>query len=68
MAVLRSVGQGVRIAPRTVQRTRERELKYMHGRIAEHKTRMFAPILSTEAKVIRFPVERRLAAIGGVVS
>lgn len=63
MAVLR-IGQGVRIAPRTVLRSRERELVYVHGQMQSFKHRQ-SRTENRDARVIRFPIERRLAAIDG---
>lgn len=64
MAVLR-MGQGVKIAPRTLLKARETETRYVHRLIHGHIARFEQSPLAT---VIRFPVERRLASVNNDAS
>lgn len=59
MAVLRK-GQGIKIAPRTLLRTRETELRYADKLVRRHQ---FEQDSRPDATVIRFPIERRMARI-----
>lgn len=59
MAVLRK-GQGIKIAPRTLLRTREIEFRCANRLVRNH---LFGPDTRPDATIIRFPVERRMASI-----
>lgn len=59
MAVLRK-GQGIKIASRTLLKTRETELRYVNRLVRNH---VLGPDNRPDAAIIRFPVERRMASI-----
>lgn len=64
MAVLR-MGQGVKIAPRTLMKAREMESRYVHGLMMQHANHWDTRPLAT---VIPFPVERRLGGMNNDAS